>query len=196
MPQQMMQQSVSQGLPPQQQRLLSGRAPRHRTLACHARRTVSGSSDTSTNKGSPVKRPESSSKARSSKTTGAVAKPPAAAPQHNSSRGTQGMQRQPNKRSALEEFMRTTPGAHSWTHCCFVTWQHVNTQQKAVSRGARAAEHSVAMRSASCSRGQTLAAVRINACAHRKQTAASDALLSPLCSTLQSNYTTVHLEIV
>jgi hypothetical protein len=102
--------------------LQQGRAPRHRTgrLACYARRTVRGTSDTGTSKGSPLKRPADSSngKARSSKATQVVVKPPATpSPQQrqqhtNSSRGTQGPQgrQQPNKRSALEEFMRTTPG--------------------------------------------------------------------------------------
>lgn len=112
MPQQILQQSLAQRAPPlQQQRLLPGRAPRHKAVACYARRTVSGSSDTSTNKGSPVKRPDSSSKTRGSKTTQVTVKPPTPAPQHNSSRGLQ--QRQPNKRSALEEFMRTTPGGYA-----------------------------------------------------------------------------------
>lgn len=115
--------------------LQQGRAPRHRAgrLSCYARRTVSGGSDTGTNKGSPVKRPADSSNGkapRSSKATQVVVKPPAAPSQQqqrqqhtNSSRGMQGPQRrqQPNKRSAIEEFMRTTPGqstAQSHSSAC------------------------------------------------------------------------------
>lgn len=119
--------------------LQPGRAPRHRAgrLSCYARRTVSGSSDTGTNKGSPIKRPADSSNgkaSRSSKASQVVVKPPATPSQQqqqrqqhtNSSRGTQGPQRrqQPNKRSAIEEFMRTTPGqstAQSHSSACIRT---------------------------------------------------------------------------
>jgi hypothetical protein len=109
----MQQQKLQQGLaqrPQKHSQLLAGRPPRHRTLNCHARRTVSGSSDTKKSQDSPLKRPDSRAGKSSTKATPATVKP--TTPQHNSSRGTQGVRRPANQpqRSQIEEFMRTTPG--------------------------------------------------------------------------------------
>lgn len=121
----MQQQKLQQGLAQRPQihpQLLAGRPPRHRTLACYARRTVSGRSDTKKSQDSPLKRPDSRAGKSSTKATPATVKP--TAPQHNSSRGTQGVRRPANQpqRSQIEEFMRTTPGE---PHCpCPCTWSH------------------------------------------------------------------------
>jgi hypothetical protein len=109
MQQQKLQQALAQR-PQKHPQLLAVRPPRHRTLACYARRTVSGRSDTKKSQDSPLKRPDSRAGKSSTKATPATVKP--TAPQHNSSRGTQGVRRPANQpqRSQIEEFMRTTPG--------------------------------------------------------------------------------------